>query len=77
MGENLGRRKELNKMIKLFGIVVFVVYLAGIWKFWKGYNNTNFSRSLPTRVALSILWPILAAANPAYRKNFRKALSGR
>jgi hypothetical protein len=64
-------------MLQLLGIGLFVVYLVGALKFWKGYYNTNFNRSLPTRIALSFLWPILAAANPAYRKNFRKALKGR
>ncbi len=64
-------------MIDLLAIATIGVYLGGIWKFWTGYDQTNFSRSLPTRLALSYLWPVLFVANPSYRRNFRKALKGR
>nr|WP_013321699.1 hypothetical protein [Gloeothece verrucosa]ADN13592.1 conserved hypothetical protein [Gloeothece verrucosa PCC 7822] len=64
-------------MVKLIGILVLVVYLGGIWKFSKGYSNTNFNRSLPTRLMLSLLWPVLLVMNPAFRQNFTKALKGR
>ncbi|WP_041237950.1 hypothetical protein [Gloeothece citriformis] len=64
-------------MIKLIGLLVLVVYLGGIWKFSTGYRNTNFNRSLPTRLMLSILWPVLLVINPSYRQNFQKALKGR
>jgi hypothetical protein len=63
-------------MPKLLGFIVFAAYLFGIWKFWRGYSRTNFSRSLPTRITLSLLWPALLVINPAYRQNFRKALKG-
>jgi hypothetical protein len=65
-------------MPQLVGFIVFAAYVLGIWKFWRGYTRTNFNPSLPTRVALSLLWPVLLITNSAYRQNFRKALkSGR
>jgi hypothetical protein len=64
-------------MTKLIGLVLILVYLWGIWKFWQGYPRTNFSPSLSNRLALSLLWPVLLIANASYRQNFRKALKGR
>lgn len=64
-------------MIKLIGIVLVGVYIAGIWKFWKGYNQTNFNPSLSNRITLSLLWPVLVFTNPSYRKNFQKALKSK
>lgn len=58
----------------IFGLIV--VYVGGIWKFWTGFEKTNFSRSLPNRIGLSLLWPALFVANQSYRRNFRKALKG-
>jgi len=52
------------------------VYGAGVWKFWKGFERTNFERSLPNRIYLALLWPALIIANKSYRKNFNKALKG-
>lgn len=63
-------------MVKLIGILVLVVYIGGIWKFSQGYRNTNFNRSLPTRLVLSLLWPVLLTV-PSFRQNFRRALKGR
>jgi hypothetical protein len=64
-------------MTKLIGLVLFLVYLWGIWKFWQGYSRTNFTPGLGNRLALSLLWPLLLIANASYRQNFRKALKGR
>ena len=64
-------------MVKLIQFTILVVYLTGIWKFIKGYNHTNFSRQLPSRLMLCLLWPILVVANSSYRHNFQKALKGR
>lgn len=58
----------------IFGLLV--VYVGGIWKFWSGFERTNFSQSLPNRLGLSLLWPALFIANKSYRRNFRKALKG-
>jgi hypothetical protein len=63
--------------MRLVILALLVAYGVGVWKFWSGYNRTNFSPSLPSRLALSMFWPVLFAVNPAYRKNFQKALKGR
>lgn len=62
--------------MKLIAFAIFAVYLGGIWLFWRGYKQTNFSRQLPTRLTLSLLWPALLVINTNYRQNFRKALKG-
>jgi hypothetical protein len=54
-----------------FGLIV--VYFGGVWKFWNGFNRTNFSQN---RLFLSLLWPALMVASKSYRQNFRKALKG-
>ncbi|MEB3312102.1 MAG: hypothetical protein VKJ02_17895 [Snowella sp.] len=61
----------------IIGFVLAVVYVGGIWRFLSGYSRTNFNRGLPTKLTLSLLWPALLVINPAYRKNFQKALKGR
>jgi hypothetical protein len=63
-------------MAELIGLVLVVGYAVGAWKFWKGFEKTNFSRSLPNRLSLSLLWPALFIVNKSYRRNFRKALKG-
>jgi len=60
-------------MGSLIGLILVVVYGAGVWKFWSGFNRTNFSQG---RLPLSLLWPVLLVANKSYRKNFNKALKG-
>ncbi|MEQ9668792.1 hypothetical protein [Coleofasciculus sp. G2-EDA-02] len=64
-------------MGKVLVLLVLGVYGYGVWKLWTGFNRTNFSRSLPNRIYLSLLWPVLIVANKSYRKNFTKALKGR
>ncbi len=63
-------------MEKLIAFSFLVIYVWGIWKFWAGYRMTNFSLSFPTRLSLSLLWPVLVIANGSYRRNFVKALKG-
>lgn len=63
-------------MIKLLVFGLIVVYMGGVWKFWKGFERTNFNPSLPNRIGLSLLWPALFITNQSYRRNFRKALKG-
>lgn len=63
-------------MSTLIGAIIVVVYVSGIWKFWNGFERTNFQRSLPNRLTLSLLWPVLLITNKSYRRNFRKALKG-
>jgi len=60
-------------MIKLLGIILVVVYVAGVWKFWSGFNRTNFSQG---RLYLALLWPVLLLSNKSYRQNFSRALKG-
>lgn len=64
-------------MTKLLIIVFVLVYGAGIWKFLGGYEKTNFTGGLMSRVLLSILWPPLLIVSKSYRKNFNRALTGR
>ncbi|MBW4612212.1 MAG: hypothetical protein KME21_02835 [Desmonostoc vinosum HA7617-LM4] len=63
-------------MVKLIIVALIGVYVVGVWKFWKGFERTNFSPSLPNRIGLALLWPALFITNPSYRRNFRKALKG-
>lgn len=63
-------------MTQLISIVLLVFYFGGIWKFWKGFNRTNFSRGVVNKLLLSSLWPVLLIANKSYRRNFQKALKG-
>lgn len=60
----------------LIPIALLIVYLGGVWKFWSGFERTNFERSFGNRVSLSLLWPILLISNRSYRQNFSKALKG-
>ncbi len=56
----------------LFGLVALVVYVGGVWKFWTGFNRTNFSQG---RAYLGLFWPVFIFNKP-YRQNFTKALKG-
>lgn len=60
-------------MIKLLIVAAAVVYVWGAWKFWTGFNRTNFSSG---RVHLALLWPVFLIANKSYRQNFNRALKG-
>ncbi|HBB34908.1 MAG TPA: hypothetical protein DDZ80_28335 [Cyanobacteria bacterium UBA8803] len=62
--------------MKLLVLILLGIYGYGVWKFWKGFERTNFSRSLINRISLSLLWPALYVTNKSYRKNFTKALKG-
>jgi hypothetical protein len=59
----------------IFGLVGGYVY--GVWRFSTNFNRTNFERNLGTKIALSILWPVLYIVNGSYRQNFNRTLSGR
>jgi hypothetical protein len=63
-------------METLVVLVLLGIYGYGVWKFWTGFERTNFSRSLPNRITLSLFWPALIVANKSYRRNFTKALKG-
>jgi cell shape-determining protein MreD len=60
-------------------IIVFLlilIYGGGIWKFWRGFDRTNFQRTFTNRLMLTLLWPALFITNKSYRQNFRKTLKG-
>ncbi|MBF2047056.1 MAG: hypothetical protein EDM05_006825 [Leptolyngbya sp. IPPAS B-1204] len=59
-------------MGNLLLLVVVIVYLGGVWKFWTGFHRTNFSNGRPY---LALLWPVLMV-NRSYRQNFQRALKG-
>lgn len=63
-------------MIKLISIILLVFYFGGVWKFWKGFNRTNFDRGVVNKLLLASLWPVLLVTNKSYRRNFQKALKG-
>ena len=64
-------------MLNFLGIVLLVAYVGGVWKFLSGYDRTNFNASLPGKIGLALLWPVLLVGNKSYRRNFNKALKGR
>lgn len=64
-------------MGKLLVLVGLVVYGYGVWRFWRGFDRTNFSPNLPNKLILSLLWPALVVVNKSYRQNFTKVLKGR
>ncbi|MBD2355164.1 hypothetical protein H6G41_11120 [Tolypothrix sp. FACHB-123] len=64
-------------MIKLIIFGLIAGYIYGAWKFWKGFERTHFTPSLPNRIGLALLWPALFVTNKSYRRNFRQALKGK
>lgn len=60
-------------MGSLITIILLGVYGAGAWKFWSGFNRTDFSSS---RAYLTLMWPVLLMSNKSYRRNFTKAIKG-
>ncbi len=59
-------------MSTLITILLLGVYGTGAWKFWSGFDRTNFNRSFSNQLVLSGLWPFLLFSK-SYRKNFTKA----
>jgi hypothetical protein len=58
--------------MSLFTFLALVIYIGGAWKFWTGFNRTNFNQN---RLMLTLLWPVMLF-NASYRQNFRRALKG-
>lgn len=58
----------------LVTLVALAFYGAGAWKFWTGFNRTDYSTG---RVYLTLLWPVFMISTKSYRHNFIKALKGR
>ena len=63
-------------MSTLIVILLLGTYVGGVWKFWTGFERTDFNRDLSTRLSMAALWPFLIVANKSYRRNFTKALKG-
>ena len=55
-------------------IVLLIFYGLGAWKFWTGFDRTDFSSG---RVKFTLLWPVFLIGSEPYRRNFTKALKGR
>ena len=60
--------------MELVAIIALAFYGAGAWKFWTGFNRTDFSTG---KVYLTLLWPAFMVSSKAYRHNFTRALKGR
>ena len=60
-------------MLNVFGLLLLAGYGYGAWKFWTGFNRTNFSSG---KLYLTLLWPAFMFS-ASYRRNFTKALKGR
>ncbi len=63
-------------MSSLVTIILLALYVGGVWKFWRGFGQTNFVKSFENRLYLSLLWPALFIFNKSYRQNFTRALKG-
>jgi hypothetical protein len=59
-------------MLKLLLFAAIVVYVGGVWKFWRGFHRTNFTQG---RIYLALLWPVFMVSG-SYRQNFQRALKG-
>lgn len=60
-------------MPTLLVILLLSIYGAGAWKFWAGFNRTDFSSG---KAYLTLLWPVFLIVNKSYRRNFNKAIKG-
>ena len=54
--------------------VMSIVYVFVAIKFFLGFNRTNYSGD--KKVVMTALWPVLAATNPSFRENLRRATMG-
>ena len=60
-------------MVEIVIAILAVVYVGGAWKFWTGFNRTNFTAN---KFRLTLLWPAFLLASTSYRQNFNKAIKG-
>lgn len=59
--------------MELLILALLGVYGGGAWKFWTGFNRTNFSEG---KVKFTVLWPLFLVVSKSYRDNFNRALKG-
>ncbi|HSM83697.1 MAG TPA: hypothetical protein VLS96_18560 [Nodosilinea sp.] len=57
----------------LIALLLAGIYGGGAFKFWTGFDRTNFSEG---RVKFTVLWPLFLALSKSYRANFSRALKG-
>ncbi|MBW4462170.1 MAG: hypothetical protein KME47_18305 [Nodosilinea sp. WJT8-NPBG4] len=57
----------------LIALLLIGIYGGGAFKFWTGFNRTNFTDG---KVKFTLLWPLFLALNKSYRQNFSRALKG-
>lgn len=60
-------------MGSLLALLLLAIYGGGAWKFWNGFNRTNFTQG---KLQLTLLWPLFLVFNRSYRENFNRALKG-
>ncbi|KAG0570521.1 hypothetical protein M758_6G162300 [Ceratodon purpureus] len=56
-------------------VLLFIVYAAGAFRFYSGFQKTTYADSSATKISMTALWPVLFVASKAYRDNFKKAIS--
>ena len=56
-------------------VLLFIVYAAGAFRFYSGFQKTTYANSSATKISMTALWPVLFLASKAYRDNFKKAVS--
>ena len=54
--------------------IMAILYVFVAVKFFLGFNRTNYSGD--KKVVMTALWPVLAATNPSFRENLRRATMG-
>jgi len=54
--------------------IMSILYVFVAIKFFLGFNRTNYSAD--KKVVMTALWPVLAATNPSFRENLRRATMG-
>jgi len=54
--------------------IMAILYVFVAIKFFLGFNRTNYSGD--KKVVMTALWPVLAATNPSFRENLRRATMG-
>ena len=60
-------------METLILLLLAAIYGGGAFKFWTGFDRTNFTGG---KVKFTLLWPLFLALNKTYRENFSRALKG-
>ena len=54
--------------------VMSIVYVFVAVKLFLGFDKTNYSAD--KKVVMTALWPLLAATNPSFRENLKRATMG-